>query len=102
MEKEKVIDCFRRLNLIFDKLPKGAEVIDISLSGDGYALLYGDFDFRQFAEAEGAAVDATLCKTNAQMDYIGLSARLFGFEVIYSIYPNEPGYDEELRRCEDR
>lgn len=103
MEKEKTRNYLRCANAILDKLPDGAEIIDIVLSGGGYVLLYGDFDFRRFAEAEGASVRATLYRSDdLGMDYVSLSARFCGCEVLYSIYPYEPGYDEELQQCETR
>lgn len=85
-----------------EKLPDGAEMIDVSLAGDGYILLDGEFDFRKLAKLERAAVCADSFTGISGTKYVYLTANLFGCEVIYSLVPGLHKYEEELRRCKNQ
>lgn len=82
-------------------LPEGAEIIDISLFSGCSILLFGTFDFREFAKSEGAAVQNTYHPRSEDCEeYIEQETALFGCTVTYHCQPGNPTYEQELERCQ--
>lgn len=92
MTKEEIRDQLRLADKLLDKLPEGAEMIDIMIGSQ--VQLYGKFDFRKFAESNGAQVKSHLYKDNIHM-----MARVFGLDLVHMIDPDYQQYAQELQRC---
>ncbi len=89
MTKEKILKDLGLVMDFMDKLPEGARIISIDisdLSGDKNDVnvhLYGNFDFRKFAEMYGANITEKPLK-----DMVLLTSDMFGCNVLRLVpYP---------------
>lgn len=101
MTKEERLAYLDRAKEVELALPEGAEIIDVSINGEGYIQLFGEsFHFRQFADSNGAEVQSCYIPPSEDCgEYIKQKTVLFGCETIYLLYPNNPAYEQELRLC---
>lgn len=92
MTKEETRDYLRLAEALIDKLPDGAKIIDVQIGS--VVQLYGDFDFREFAEKNGSRIESYLHKNKIHM-----SARLFGLNLVTVVDSKNSRYIQEVKRC---
>lgn len=92
MTKEATRDYLRLAEALLDKLPDGAKMIDVLIGSQ--VQLYGEFDFRWFAESNGSEVESYLHENKIHM-----SARLFGLNLVTVVDSKSSRYVREIERC---